>query len=122
MTKKADAPEGATTEEETPKTPGQLKAAHMRKYRARYVKTGGVAGGTSASLDNDDPTARALRGATPEAVMKAAEILTGLEPGTLATRYAERNNGAKRMNAGNIIRGALKRGDTTAEAIAKALV
>ena len=53
--------------------------------------------------------------------MVAAEKLKKLDPGTLATRYADRNPGAKRMNAGNIIRGCVKRGDATKKDVVAAL-
>ena len=72
-------------------------------------------------MDNGDEVALALRGSSPEAVMVAAEKLKGLDAGTLAARYIDRNNGAKRMNSGNIIRGCIKRGDKTTKDVVTAL-
>ncbi|KKL97286.1 hypothetical protein LCGC14_1835940, partial [marine sediment metagenome] len=72
------------------------------------------------SMDNGDEVALLLRGSSPEAVMVAAEKLKGLEPGTLTKRYIDRNPGAKRMNAGNIVRGCVRR-DTTIEQVREAL-
>ena len=61
-----------------------------------------------------------LAGAEPLAVIWAAERLLGLESGELATKYAHLNPGQKRMNAGNRIRAAIKRGDATIDDLKKA--
>lgn len=92
-------------------TPKRSKSEQLRAYKAGYETYQAPNG--SLSMDNGDELALILRGASPETVMRAAEKLKGLEPGTLATRYADRNNGAKRMNSGNVIRGFIKRGDKT---------
>ena len=94
------------------------KSEQLKLYKAKY-ETYQAANG-SLSMDNGDDVALILRGASPEAVMGAAEKLKGLEPGTLATRYVDRNPGAKRMNAGNIIRGCVRR-DTTVEQVKAAI-
>lgn len=111
----------ATTElaNEVEGTPKRSKSEQMRAYKGGY-ETYQAANG-NLSMDNGDEVALALRGASPEAVMAAAEKLKGLEPGTLAERYVDRNPGAKRMNSGNIIRGCVKRGEHTPAAVAKAL-
>lgn len=109
--------ENAVEKTEVEGTPKRSKSEQMKRYKGGY-ESYQAANGT-ISMDNGDPVALALRGSSPEAVMLAAEKLKGLEAGTLATRYASRNNGAKRMNSGNIIRGCLKRGDKTqAEVVA----
>jgi len=110
--------------EETPKTevdgtPKRSKSEQLKLYKAGYETYQAPNG--SLSMDNGDEIALILRGASPEAVMGAAEKLKGLEPGTLTTRYADRNQGAKRMNSGNIIRGCVKRGDATAATVKAAI-
>lgn len=116
-TKKADAPEVSATEVEG--TPKRSKSEQLKQYKAGYETYQGPNG--NLSMDNGDDVAQLLRGASPEAVMAAAEKLKGLAPGTLATRYADRNNGAKRMNSGNIIRALVRRGDKTAKDVGAAI-
>jgi hypothetical protein len=120
---KAKQAEPQVKAEEAPKTevdgtPKRSKSEQLRQYKANY-ETYQLADG-NLSMDNGDDVALILRGASPEAVMGAAEKLKGLEPGTLAKRYADRNPGAKRMNAGNIIRGCVRR-DTTIEQVRAAI-
>ncbi len=100
-------------------TPKLTKSQQMRKYKGGYETYQAPNG--SLSMDNGDDVALALRGSSPEAVMAAAEKLKKLDPGTLATRYANRNQGAKRMNSGNIIRGCVKRGEATTKQVVAAL-
>ena len=100
-------------------TPKRSKSEQLRAYKAGYETTQ-LANG-NLSMDNGDEVAQMLRGSSPEAVMRAAEKLKKLEPGTLATRYANRNPGAKRMNSGNIVRGCVKRGDATTKEVMAAL-
>jgi hypothetical protein len=100
-------------------TPKRSKSEQLRLYKGRYETYQAPNG--SLSMDNGDEVALILRGASPEAVMGAAEKLKGLAPGTLTTRYADRNQGAKRMNSGNIIRGCVKRGDATVAAVKAAI-
>jgi hypothetical protein len=102
-------PQGPTTTEVDGK-PKRSKSEQLRAYKGRYETYQAPNG--NLSMDNGDAAALKLRGASPEVVMRAAEKLRGLEPGTLTERYAARNNGAKRMNAGNIIRGCLNRDKT----------
>ena len=111
--------EGTTSETEVEGTPKRSKSEQLRAYKAGYETYQAPNG--NLSMDNGDEVALALRGSSPEAVMAAAEKLKGLEPGTLATRYIDRNPGAKRMNSGNIIRGCVKRGDKTPAEVTKAL-
>lgn len=99
-------------------TPKRSKAAQLAKYKVGYETYQQSSG--NLSMDNGDDVALILRGAAPEVVMRAAEKLKGLEPGTLATRYADRNPGAKRMNSGNIIRAFVRR-EGTVEQVRKAI-
>ncbi len=120
---KAKQPELQEKAAEAPKTevdgtPKRSKSEQLRLYKAKY-ETYQAANG-NLSMDNGDEVALVLRGASPEAVMAAAEKLKGLESGTLTARYANRNQGAKRMNAGNIIRGCVRR-DTTLEQVVAAI-
>jgi hypothetical protein len=100
-------------------TPKRSMSEQLKLHKAGYETYQGPTG--NLSMDNGDPVALALRGASPEAVMVAAEKLKGLEPGTLATRYIDRNPGAKRMNSGNQIRALVKKGEITAAAVTKAI-
>ncbi len=83
----------------------------LSNHRKSYVNCKSYSG--KPSLDNDDQLAQVLRGLTPEKVVQTAERICGLEKGELATKYDKLNNGQKRMNAGNRIRGAVKREDVT---------
>ena len=110
-----------TKKTEVDGTPKRSKAQQLAQYKAGYETYQTATG--NLSMDNGDDVALILRGASPEVVMRAAEKLKGLEPGTLAERYKDRNPGAKRMNSGNIIRAYVKREGTVKqvrEAIKKA--
>lgn len=119
MSKKTGKAEHAIQPTEVDGTPKLSKSEQLRKYKAKYQTY--QLGNGNLSMDNGDEVALLLRGASPEAVMVAAEKLKGLEPGTLATRYVNRNPGAKRMNAGNIVRGCVRR-DTTIAQVREALI
>lgn len=91
----------------------------LRARRAGYVQT--VASSGKASLDSGDAIAVALRGATPQQVLAVAQDVADLA-GTkidLLAKYVgdggwsapRLNLGQIRMNSGNRIRGAIKRGD-----------
>lgn len=105
-------------EAEGTESPKRSKSEQLARYKERYVP---YETATGVSMDNGDDIALILRGAAPEVVVRAAEKLKQLEPGTLAERYADRNPGAKRMNAGNIIRGFERRGDATVAEIKKVI-
>ena len=91
----------------------------LNKYRETYEDTAAYSG--RLSKHNGDDVAKLLAGATPEAVIAAAEVLLGLEAGELETRYVNLNPGQRRMNAGNRIRACIKRGDKTADELAAAI-
>lgn len=107
-----------TKKTEADGTPKRSKAQQLAQYKAGYETYQQASG--NLSMDNGDDVALILRGASPEVVMRAAEKLKGLEPGTLATRYADRNPGAKRMNSGNMIRAFVRR-EGTVEQVRKAI-
>ena len=80
----------------------------------RYVQTTLDNGVTS--YDCGDVVAVMLRGIDVELVMRMADNLKGLPPGTHAAKYANLvtfagtpNYGAMRLNAGNVIRNALRK-------------
>lgn len=106
------------TEENEGKAPKRSKAEQLARYKERYEP---YVTETGTSMDNGDEVAKLLRGSDAILVMRAAEILKEMPEGELAERYADRNPGAKRMNAGNIIRGCIRRGDKTPKDIEKAL-
>ncbi len=94
-------------------------SAQMRKHRDKYQDT--VSYNNRLSKNNGDEVAQLLAGATPEAVVAAAEQLCGFKEGELLAKYAHLNNGQRRMNSGNRIRSAVKRGTVTADQVARAL-
>jgi hypothetical protein len=75
--------------------------------RVRYERS--VAASGRPTQHNGDAVANALRGLWPAEALALAERLCGLEQGALAALYAERNPGSQRMNAGNRVRGWLRR-------------
>lgn len=91
----------------------------LSKYRAGYVI--GVTPSGRKSRHTGDEVALSLEGNDAATVIKAAEILLGLERGTLVEKYEGMGPGHARMNAGNRIRGAFKRGEATIVEIDKAL-
>ena len=95
---------------------GNPMANHLAKYRTRYLKTKSAAG--KASMNNGDEVAQALLGLDHIAVALLADELVPLK-GTEChlEKYGHLNNGQIRMNSGNKIRGAAKRGEVTATEI-----
>lgn len=92
-------------------TSGRGMAGTLARYKPGYVEC--VAYSGASSQNNGDALAQALEGKTPAEVMEWAEKLLGLEVGFLAQKYASLNPGQQRMNSGNRVRAALKRGDLT---------
>jgi hypothetical protein len=91
-------------------TVGQQMASTLRKHRVGYAVTKSYSG--KPSLDNGGDLAVFLRGKTPQEVMELAErVLQGVNTGDLAKKYGKLNAGQKRMNAGNLLRNAMKRGE-----------
>ena len=91
-------------------------AQTLLRYRGGYQDT--VSSSNRPSLHNGDPVAVFLQGQEPALVMAAAERILGLDAGFLSEKYQSLNPGQQRMNSGNRIRAALKRGDITASQLA----
>lgn len=96
-------------------TAAQAMSRKLREARQRYVTTTSASG--NASADNDDIVAQSLRAMEPRQVVAAAERILGLAEGELWAKYEKLNPGQQRMNAGNRIRGAIKRGDVVVEEV-----
>jgi hypothetical protein len=110
------APVAAAEETEVELTVGQVMASTLRKHRVGYTPVKSAAG--KPSLDNGDAIAQALRGMEWSTVVALAEsLLDGVEGGELAERYSHLNVGQRRMNAGNLIRNAIKRGELKVEEV-----
>ena len=105
----------AEPEEEEELTQAQAMSRKLREARQRYEVT--VAASGNASADNADVIAQALRGLEPKQVVAAAERILGMTEGELWAKYERLNPGQQRMNAGNRIRGAIKRGDVVADEV-----
>lgn len=102
-------------EEETPRG----MASTLSKYRAGYADA--VSSNGRKSKKCGDEVSNLLEARTPRDVLIAAEILLGLEENELVARYAKLNPGQQRMNGGNRIRAAIKRGDVTIDDLTKVL-
>lgn len=81
----------------------------LNSYRGGYTESVSASG--NKSLHNGDTTATTLAGMEPQAVVALAEAVLGMEAGELWSKYEKLNKGQQRMNAGNRIRNAIKRGD-----------
>ena len=91
----------------------------MQKYRAKYEPSLSASG--RKSLNTGDEIAHLLAGMEPKAVITAAELLLNLKTNELWDKYSSLNVGQQRMNAGNRIRGAVKRGEATVKDVEKAI-
>ena len=90
----------------------RIMADTLKRYRDKeghYQPTKAYSGRKSLSIG--DEVALFLDGMTPTEVMAAAERILGLHEGELVDRYNHLNLGQQRMNGGNRLRAALKRGD-----------
>jgi hypothetical protein len=84
-------------------------ASQMAKYRSRYQRSVSASG--DASLNNGDDMAVFLEGKNEIEVCELADKWTPIKDGQKhMLRYAKLNNGQKRMNAGNKLRAAAKKG------------
>lgn len=92
--------------------PARDMSSTLQHYRTEYEPTTAYSG--RKSLSCGDEVAEFLAGMSPTEVLQVAEQVLGLEDGELQTRYENLNPGQQRMNGGNRIRAALKRGDITA--------
>lgn len=113
------APEAEAPNEEK-KAPRRM-ADVLRAARVGYEETKAYSG--KASLNNGDELAKALAGQTPDQAMAAAEAVHKVfDPDNvpdLGAKYEKLNKGQQRMNSGNRIRAAVKRGDVTIAAAIK---
>lgn len=87
----------------------KLMSDILGKYRTSYVKA--VSYTKGPTLDNGDELAVALRGLSPADVCAIADMVHGELPGTHFERYSHLNIGQRRMNAGNRIRGAVRKNE-----------
>lgn len=99
----------AAAEEEEAEEVSSKMAEALRKYRAGYKPA--VAASGKKSLNNGDPVAIALEYMDWMQVMALCSQLLLIEYAELEARYAHLNIGARRMNCGNRIRAAYKKGD-----------
>lgn len=104
-----DADADLGTDDETSK---QSLAKTIAKYRDGYVPT--IAAGGKKSLSNGDDLALFMAGMEPAQVCQLADQLLAVPSGFHAAKYSHLNRGQQRMNAGNRIRAAAKRGDVYA--------
>ncbi len=91
----------------------------MQKYRTKYEPSLSASG--RKSLNTGDEIAHLLAGMEPKAVIAATELLLNLKTNELWDKYSSLNAGQQRMNAGNKIRGATKRGELTVAQVKKVL-
>lgn len=100
-----------------PQTPDEAEAKSMSKTIAKYreMYEPSISASGRKSLNTGDAIAHLLAGLEPLAVMHAAERLLEMEADELVTKYEKLNRGQQRMNAGNRIRSAIKRGERTIE-------
>ena len=90
---------------ELTKATGSTMARHLDHFKPRYVQTVSARGNTT--LCNGDDLAIRLSSKTPAEVLALASKLLGLD---LKAKYASLNPGQQRMNAGNRLRSAIKKG------------
>lgn len=95
-------------EEDEAKMSGTLK-----KYRPTYIRTTSYNG--NHSLDNGDDVAEQMRGMSPQEACALADKVFGEPEFFHWEKWQRLNPGSRRMNAGNRIRAAYKRGDFTLE-------
>jgi hypothetical protein len=81
----------------------------LQRYRGKYQTC--VTARGAKSLNNGDPVAQLLEGKDWSEVCKLADEVLNEEPGFHAQKYERLNPGQRRMNSGNRIRAAWKRGE-----------
>ena len=89
-------------------------ARQLAAYRSGYKPC--VTASGAKSLNNGDPIAQLLEGKDWSEVCALADKVLGEEPGFHAAKYERLNPGQRRMNSGNRIRAAWKRGEFEVEA------
>ena len=108
----------AATKTATEDKPIRKMSTTLNRYRVNYQPS--LAAGGRKSLNNGDDLASLLSGLEPKGVATLAEIVLGLAKGELVAKYEHLNPGQQRMNSGNRIRAAIKRGDITIKDVQKA--
>ena len=101
-----------SNKQDLPKITGSTMARHLDLFKPKYVQTVSARGNTT--LCNGDDLAIRLSNKTPAEVLELASKLLGLD---LKAKYASLNPGQQRMNAGNRLRSALKKGNITMEQV-----
>lgn len=86
-------------------------AKTLNRYRATYVVSLTHEG--RKSLSKGDELANMLQQRHHNDVARIAALALGMDKEALVEKYAHLNNGQIRMNSGNRIRAAIKRGDIT---------
>ena len=89
----------------------------LAEYRKTYEDSKTPSG--RASKRCGDKLSILLTGLDGTQAIKLAEMVLALEEGFLMAKYEGLNEGQRRMNAGNRIRGGLKREDITIEEVEK---
>lgn len=109
-TKKARRTSFELLEDEEETNASHKMAATLAEYRKSYVPT--LAASGKKSLSNGDPVAMLLSGLDYESVYALAEYWCELATGMLDKKYAHlKNDGMRRMNAGNRLRALYKKAD-----------
>jgi len=90
-------------------------AKTLSEHAKAYEDSVSYSGGKSKICG--DAISKDLQGLNPDQVIEVAEKILDLKHGELAVKYDHLNPGQKRMNSGNRIRGAVKKGTVTEEAV-----
>lgn len=89
---------------------GSKMGEQLKKYRTKYVPS--VAASGKKSLHNGDGVAEALEyKSLDEVYATAGKLLEGWDETKLRAKYEHLNIGSQRMNLGNRLRAAYKRGE-----------
>ena len=91
----------------------------LAKYRGGYANARSASG--SKSKICGDELSRTLEGLDANQVMSIAELVLGLAKNELVRKYEKLNEGQKRMNSGNRLRNAVKKGKISIEQIQSAM-
>ena len=104
---------GDATDDEPTGYQGSMLA--LKKAKEHYVVVAKANG--SKSINNGDAIATLLLNLTLDEVAFLADEVKEVAIGTHKAKYSHLNNGQIRMNCGNVVRGAIKRGTKTVEEI-----
>lgn len=87
----------------------------LKGYRAKYEPS--ISANGRKSLNTGDDFARLVVGASAAEVCSLADAIFEAGEGHHAARYSKLNIGQQRMNSGNRVRAAIKRGDAAFETV-----